>query len=345
MLAASSSRAANRGRFPHHLLVHGHSVPRASAQGGDRAVAIYAVAVSAARRAERVARRPDPARPADVPRARTSGTRTRTASSTSRTRSSCSSRRSCRPRPPTCGVNKVTPTLFAKYPTAADYAGADRDGAGDDHPADRLLPGQDRLAHQARRRPRRALRRRGAAAAEGPGHAARASGARPRTSCSATPSTSRHHRRHALRPARAPLRLDRGGGPGQGRARGRRPVPAQGLDDAQPRRDLPRPPHLPRQEARLRRLPRRPLVPVATAIGETDPDKAAKLLKFELARRPCRRRPCRRRHRPQRARPAWLRPAAERPGRTPTPSTSPGSSRRRRAGGSRPSSCCSAPAD
>ena len=52
------------------------------------------------------------------------------------------------------------------------------------------------------------------------------------------------------------------GGPGQGRARRRRADPAQGLDDAVPRPDLPRPPHLPRQEARLRRLPGRPAVPV-----------------------------------------------------------------------------------
>ena len=38
-------------------------------------------------------------------------------------------------------------------------------------------------------------------------------------------------------------------------ARGRRAVPAQGLDDAVPRPDLPRPPHLPRPQAGLRRLP------------------------------------------------------------------------------------------
>ena len=42
----------------------------------------------------------------------------------------------------------------------------------------------------------------------------------------------RHHRRHPLRPAGPPVRLDHRGGPGQGRARGRRAVPAQGLDDA-----------------------------------------------------------------------------------------------------------------
>ena len=71
-----------------------------------------------------------------------------------------------------------------------------------------------------------------------------------------------HHRRHPLRPAVAPVRLDRGDRPGQGRARGRRAVPEEGLDDAQPPPDLARPALLPRPEARLRRLPGRALVPV-----------------------------------------------------------------------------------
>ena len=71
-----------------------------------------------------------------------------------------------------------------------------------------------------------------------------------------------HHRRHPLRPARPPARLDRGDRPGQGRARGRRAVPQARLDDAQPPPDLARPPALPRQEAGVRRLPGRALVPV-----------------------------------------------------------------------------------
>ena len=50
--------------------------------------------------------------------------------------------------------------------------------------------------------------------------------------------------------------------PGQGRARGRRAVPQARLDDAQPPPDLARAPGLPRQEAGLRRLPGRALVPV-----------------------------------------------------------------------------------
>ena len=71
-----------------------------------------------------------------------------------------------------------------------------------------------------------------------------------------------HHRRHPLRPARPPVRLDRGDRPGQGRARRRRALPQARLDDAVPPPHLARPPPLPRQEARLRRLPARPAVPV-----------------------------------------------------------------------------------
>jgi endonuclease-3 len=41
---------------------------------------------------------------------------------------------------PTSGVNQTTPKLFARYPAAADYAGANRVRAGRDDQADRLLP-------------------------------------------------------------------------------------------------------------------------------------------------------------------------------------------------------------
>ena len=70
-----------------------------------------------------------------------------------------------------------------------------------------------------------------------------------------------HHRRHALRPAGPPVRLDRRDRPGQGRARGRRAVPATRLDDAQPPPDLARPSPLPRPQPRLRRLPVGPALP------------------------------------------------------------------------------------
>ena len=71
-----------------------------------------------------------------------------------------------------------------------------------------------------------------------------------------------HHRRHPLRAARPPARLDRGDRPGQGRARDRRAVPQAGLDDALPPPDLARPAALPRPQSGVRCLPGRALVPV-----------------------------------------------------------------------------------
>ena len=72
----------------------------------------------------------------------------------------------------------------------------------------------------------------------------------------------RHHRRHPLRPADPPARLDRGDRRGQGRARDRGAVPQARLDDAEPPPDLARPPGLPREEAGLRCLHGGALVPV-----------------------------------------------------------------------------------
>ena len=140
------------------------------------------------------------------------------------------------------GVNKVTPALFAKYPTAADYAAADRaeleemihstgffraktnsliglgqalvERYGGEVPGRARGPG-DAARHRpqdGQRRPRQRLRR------------------------------ARHHRRHPLRPAVPAVRLDRAGRPGEGRGRGGRAVPEAGLDHAQPPGDLPRPP-------------------------------------------------------------------------------------------------------
>ena len=88
-------------------------------------------------------------------------------------------------------VNAVRPTLFARYPDAG------RDGGG--RPASDLeeiigplglLPGQDRVAAQARRSAGRAVRRRGAAAARRTWSRCPASAARPPTWCWATPSAS-----------------------------------------------------------------------------------------------------------------------------------------------------------
>ena len=119
------------------------------------------------------------------------------------------------------GVNLTTPALFKKYRTALDYAQADRteleemirptgfyrnkanslirlgqelverfDGAGARH--------HGGARHAARRRPQNRQRH-----------------SRQRL------RYPRYHRRHPLRQAGSPLAMDRGGGPGQGRARGR----------------------------------------------------------------------------------------------------------------------------
>ena len=86
-------------------------------------------------------------------------------------------------------VNLVTPALFARYPDAAAYAGADRAELEDAHPADRLLPQQGHLDHRPRAR-RSCERFDGEVPGrlERPRHAARASGARRPTWCWATPS-------------------------------------------------------------------------------------------------------------------------------------------------------------
>ena len=73
-----------------------------------------------------------------------SSTPTRTASSTSPPRWSCSVATILSAQTTDERVNKVTPALFARYPDAADYAGADRAELEELHPADRLLPGQGR---------------------------------------------------------------------------------------------------------------------------------------------------------------------------------------------------------
>ena len=123
-------------------------------------------------------------------------------------------------------VNEVTPTVFARYPTAADYAAADRAELED---ADPSPPGFFRnktdVAHRARRR-----RCATATAARCPG------GSRTSSRC---PGVGRKTANVVLGNAFgvpgitvdthfgrlvAPVRLDGRGRPGQGRARGRRAV-------------------------------------------------------------------------------------------------------------------------
>ena len=137
-------------------------------------------------------------------------------------------------------VNAVTPALFAAYPDAPALAGADRDDV------ERII--QPTGFFRAKTESllscpgaRRAVRRRGPRAARGPRHpAGRRSQDRQRRARQRL-RDPRDHRRHPLRPALAPLRVDRGDRPGQGRARGRRAVPQAGLDAAQPPPDLARP--------------------------------------------------------------------------------------------------------
>ena len=70
-------------------------------------------------------------------------------------------------------VNLVTPTLFARYPTAADYAGSDRDELEKIiHPTG-SLPRQGEQPDRTRAGPVRQVRRGGTGQAEGSGHPAR----------------------------------------------------------------------------------------------------------------------------------------------------------------------------
>ena len=178
----------------------------------------------------------------------TSAIPTRTASSTSPRRSSCSSPPSCPRRPRTSGSTRSRRSLFAKYRTAADYAAADRaeleaiiqptgffraktnsliklgqalvERFGGEVPAAAGRPG-----HAARRRPQDRERRAGQRLRH-PGH----------------------HRRHALRPAGPPVRLDRRGATRSRSSTRSASCSRSGLDDALPPGDLPRPPHLPRRK-------------------------------------------------------------------------------------------------
>ena len=173
----------------------------------------------------------------------TSATRTRTASSTSSTPLELLVATILSAQTTDVGVNKVTPIVFAKYPTAADYANADR--------AELETIVQPTGFFRAKTD---SLIKLGKALVE------RFDGeVPPRLKDLVTlPGVGRKTANVVLGNAfdipgitvdthfgRLARRFgwteeDR---PGQGRARGRRAVPAQGLDDAQPPPDLPRPAH------------------------------------------------------------------------------------------------------
>ena len=115
-------------------------------------------------------------------------------------------------------VNEVTPVLFRRYPTAADYAGADRDELEQLIRPTGFFRNKTTSLIKLGPGAGRELRRRGAAHAQRAGHAARL---RPQDrqrrarQCLRHPG---HHRRHPLRPAGPSLGVDRRDRPGQGRA-------------------------------------------------------------------------------------------------------------------------------
>ena len=116
-------------------------------------------------------------------------------------------------------VNMVTPTLFARYPTAADYASADREelekiiqSTGFYHAKSTSLIGLgqalcERFGGEVPGR----LKRPGRPCRAWPQDRER--GARQRL------RHPRHYRGHALRAAGPQVRLDHGPGPGEGRGR------------------------------------------------------------------------------------------------------------------------------
>ena len=158
-------------------------------------------------------------------------------------------------------VNLVTPVLFARYPDAAAYAAADRaELEALITPTGFFRAKTDTLLKLGAALVERSTAR---CRARWPSWSpCPASAARPRTSCWATRSACPGITvdTHFGRLSRRFGWTDRDR-PGEGRGRGRRAVPAQGLDPALPQRDLARPPPLPRPQPGLRRLPGRALVP------------------------------------------------------------------------------------
>ena len=181
-------------------------------------------------------------------------------------------------------VNMVTPVLFAKYRTAADYAAADRAEMETIVASTGFFRAEDQLRHR-----------------HGPGPRATGTAARcrPRLDDLVTlPGVGRKTANVVLGNAFGvpgitvdthfgrlvpPLRLDDRGGPGQGRARGRRADPEEGLDRCCRTGMI--------WHGRRRCFARKPACgacPVAQLCpsygeGETDPEKAAKLVKPDSA--------------------------------------------------------------
>ena len=159
-------------------------------------------------------------------------------------------------------VNMVTPTLFARYPTAADYAAADREelekiiqSTGFYHAKANSLIGLgqalcDRFGGEVPRRLSDLVTLPGVGRKTANVVLGNAFG------------IPGHHRGHPFRPAGQALRLDHEPGAGEGRGRGGHAHPAQGLDGPLAPDDLARPPGLPCPQARLRRVRAGPALPL-----------------------------------------------------------------------------------
>ena len=149
-------------------------------------------------------------------------------------------------------VNLVTPVLFARYRTAADYAAADRgemekiiQSTGFFRAKTNSLIGLGQaLCERFGGEVPASLAELVTLPGVGTQDRERRAGQRVRDPW--------HHGGHALRPAVPPVRLDPADRPGEDRERGRRAVPAPGVDDAVAPADLARPAGLPRAQASLR---------------------------------------------------------------------------------------------
>ena len=166
-------------------------------------------------------------------------------------------------------VNKVTPALFRRYPTARDYAGGRPRRARGDGPHHRLLPQQGAGAEEPGAGAGRRARRRGAGEHGGAGGAARGrpedgqrrAGQRLRRNEGIAVDThvQRLSRRLFLTEETDPEKIERDlmAGPAAG-----------GLDALRPAAPGPRPEDLQGAQARMRRLPGGGPLPVGRGLGE-----------------------------------------------------------------------------
>ena len=149
-------------------------------------------------------------------------------------------------------VNLTTPALFAPLSHRGGLRAGRPRRTRNPHSPHRFLPQQGGVVDRPRAGIGRAVRRRGAGDHGRAGDAARGG----------TQDRQRHpgqrirhpgnHRRHPFRAAGSALALDGRGGPGQGRACGRRTHRTQRVDGAESPGDLPRSPGLPRPQTGVR---------------------------------------------------------------------------------------------